>query len=313
MHHWHWLIVIYLFLGGLGAGAYLTSFAAEKGWLGPNSRLSRVGYYIAAPVVAVGTALLVLDLGQGLYKPWLLVRLVLNVGSVMTWGVYILSLFIIVGLIKGYLVLKSKTAPNWLTWAGAVLALATAAYTGLLIAVVKAIPFWNTFIMPFLFVASALSTGLSVTALGAHFLEKQAHGNATEGKVHLWLVIVELIIVIIFFGMMAGGAKGPVGAESASMVMFGKYAIVFWGYFIALGLLLPLVVFGLEYMRAKQSGVQVATEPASTNSGTVAAVESGHESSYLVLVTDLAVLVGGFALRALVIFAALPIWDGKLL
>ena len=32
--HWGWLIVIYLFLGGLGAGAYLTSFAASKGYLG---------------------------------------------------------------------------------------------------------------------------------------------------------------------------------------------------------------------------------------------------------------------------------------
>jgi len=31
MGHWGWLIAIYLFLGGLGAGAYLTSFAAEKG------------------------------------------------------------------------------------------------------------------------------------------------------------------------------------------------------------------------------------------------------------------------------------------
>jgi len=70
MHHWHWLIVIYLFLGGLGAGAYLTSFAAEKGWLGSNSHLKRVGYLIAAPIVAIGTILLVFDLGQGLHKPY---------------------------------------------------------------------------------------------------------------------------------------------------------------------------------------------------------------------------------------------------
>mgnify|MGYP000855442543 CR=1 FL=1 len=312
MHHWHWLIVIYLFLGGLGAGAYLTSFAAEKGWLGKNSRLNRVGYYIAAPVVAFGTALLVLDLGQGLYKPWLLFRLLFNLGSVMTWGVYILSLFIIIGLIKGFLVWKNKTAPNWLTWAGAVFALATGAYTGLLIAVVKAVPFWNTFLMPVLFVVSALSTGLSVTALGAHFVEKNGNANATEGKVHLGLVIVEIVVVAIFFGMMAAGAKGPVGAASASLVMAGKYALVFWGYFIALGLLLPLVVFGLEYQRAKQAGHQVVTEPAASGSEVAVAAESGHHS-YLVLVTDLAVLVGGFALRALVIFAALPIWDGKLL
>ena len=166
--------------------------------------------------------------------------------------------------------------------------------------------------MPVLFVASALSTGLSVTALTAHFLEKEGSTDATEGKVHLALVIVEIVIVAIFFGMMAAGAKGPVGAESASLVIYGKYAIVFWGYFIALGLLLPLVVFGLEYQRAKQPGRQVVTEPASLGTEITTTAE-GSQQSYLVLVTDLAVLVGGFALRALVIFAALPIWDGKLL
>ncbi|MBC2724152.1 MAG: polysulfide reductase NrfD, partial [Desulfosporosinus sp.] len=39
MGHWGWLIAIYLFLGGLGAGAYLTSFAAEKGLLGKTTNL----------------------------------------------------------------------------------------------------------------------------------------------------------------------------------------------------------------------------------------------------------------------------------
>ncbi|WP_366123908.1 NrfD/PsrC family molybdoenzyme membrane anchor subunit, partial [uncultured Campylobacter sp.] len=31
---WGWLIVIYLFLGGLGAGAFLCSALAYKGFLG---------------------------------------------------------------------------------------------------------------------------------------------------------------------------------------------------------------------------------------------------------------------------------------
>ncbi|KUO62673.1 MAG: oxidoreductase [Gracilibacter sp. BRH_c7a] len=312
MHHWNWLIVIYLFLGGLGAGAYLASFAAEKRWLGRNSHLARIGYYLAAPIVAFGTLLLVFDLGQGLHKPWLLIRLIFNFGSVMTWGVYILAAFIVVGLLKAFFVFKKKQAPQVITLAGAVLALATGAYTGLLIAVIEAVPFWNTLVMPILFVVSALSTGLSLTTLVAHFMEKEGSANPLEGKVHLALVAAELLIVAIFFGMMALGFKGPVGAKSASLVMFGSYAIVFWGYFIALGLLLPLVVFGREYLLAKQSAPKVATEGASTGKETAIAAEAEH-SSYLVLATDLSILIGGFALRALIIFTALPIWDGKLL
>lgn len=310
--HWHWLIVIYLFLGGLGAGAYLTSFAAEKGWLGSNSRLKKVGYYIAAPIVAFGTLLLVFDLGQGLYKPWLLVRLLLNFGSVMTWGVYILAAFIVVGFVKAFLVFKNKQAPEALGWVGAGLALATGAYTGLLLSVIEAVPFWNSFMMPILFVVSALSTGLSVTTLVAHFMEKQGSANIKENQVHLSLVAAELIVVVIFFGLMSFGANGPVGAQSAASVMFGSYAIVFWGYFIGLGLLFPLVVFILENTHLKQSAQKVVTEPSLTETESAATAQSGHQS-YLVLVSDFSVVIGGFALRALIIFAALPIWDGTIL
>ena len=211
--HWHWLIVIYLFLGGLGAGAYLVSFAAEKGWLGKNSSLSRAGYYISAPVVAFGTVLLVFDLGQGLYKPWLLIRLLFNYGSVMTWGVYILSAFILIGFIKAFLVFKHKNTPAAINWAGAVLALATGMYTGLLLWAVEAIPFWSTGIMPALFVVSALSTGLSATALLASLIEKGKVNEGREGQAHLLLIAVELMIVIIFFTIMLTGVKGPIGIQ----------------------------------------------------------------------------------------------------
>ena len=305
--HWHWLIVIYLFLGGLGAGAYLTSFAAEKGWLGKNSSLTKAGYYIAAPVVAFGTVLLVFDLGQGLSKPWLLIRLLSNFSSVMTWGVYILSAFIMVGLLKGYFVFKNKSAPDALAWAGAVLALATAAYTGLLLSVVGAVPFWNTGLMPVLFVASALSTGLSATVLGAMWLEKEKFNEGREGQAHIWLIGAELLIVLIFFGMMNSGVYGAVGKESAALVLSGVYAIVFWGYFIALGLLFPLAVFTYHHLRSKQSARQVVTEPSVTAGAST--VQKGH-CSYLVIVTDVSVVIGGFALRAIIILAALPIWDG---
>lgn len=307
--HWHWLIVIYLFLGGLGAGSYLTSFAAEQGWLGKNSSLKRVGYYIAAPIVAFGTVLLVFDLGQGLTKPWLLIRLLSNFSSVMTWGVYILSAFIIVGFLKGFLTFTNKSVPNILTWAGAILALATGAYTGLLLSVVEAVPFWSTGLMPVLFVVSALSTGLSLTSLLAPLFEKRHSSEAREGQAHILLIAAELLIVGIFFGMMSSGMNGPVGKESAALVVSGVYWLVFWGYFICLGLLLPLGVFTLQYLRSKQSAPEGVTVPYLA-AKEIAATLQKEPYSYLTSVTDIFVLIGGFVLRALIILAALPVWDG---
>ena len=109
--YWNWLVVTYLFLGGLGAGAYLTSFAAEMGWLGQKSGLKKMGYFIGGPIVGLGTALLVFDLGQGFHKPWLLWRLITNMSSVMTWGTIVLAVFIMVGVLKGYLAFINKPAP----------------------------------------------------------------------------------------------------------------------------------------------------------------------------------------------------------
>ena len=304
--HWHWLIVIYLFLGGLGAGAYLTSFAAQKGWLGKNSSLARVGYYVAGPIIAFGTALLVLDLGQGMYKPWLLIGLLTNFSSVMTWGVYILSAFIGVALLTGYLTFKNKPVHDAITWAGAFLALATGAYTGLLLSVIKAVPFWSTGIMPVLFVVSALSTGLSLVSLLAPYVEKNFR-EGREGQAHILLIGAELVVVAIFFGLMLSGANGPVGQESANLVVSGVYALVFWGYFLGLGLVFPLIVFTMQHLRSKQEAKKLAADPV-TVSQTAATAQHGH--SYLTMVTDISVLVGGFALRALIILAALPIWDG---
>ena len=290
--HWHWLIVIYLFLGGLGAGAYLTSFVAEKGWLGKNSSLSRAGYFISAPVIAFGTVLLVFDLGQGLHKPWLLIRLLFNFQSVMTWGVYILSAFILIGFIKAYFAYMNRVAPAALSWAGAGLALATAAYTGLLLSVIQAIPFWNTSLMLVLFVVSALSTGLSATALLAPIIEKRRLSEGREGEAHLLFIATELVVVVAFITIMLTGFKGSIGTQSAMLLISGSYALLFWGVFLTLGLVFPLIVYAIQYLNKKK------TTP----------INNSHKSLHIV--SDISVLLGGFALRAIIVFSAIPIWDG---
>lgn len=292
--HWDWLTVIYLFSGGLGAGAYFTSFAAEQGWLGAGSRLARIGYYIGAPIVACSALLLVWDLGQGFRKPWLLINIFSNPNSVMTWGVWILSAFMIVGLIKGFLTFKRISAPAALTWAGAILALATAGYTGLLVAVVNAVPFWNDGIILLLFLVSALSTGLSAVALLASFTVRTKANPAGESRAHILLIAVELILVVIFLSLTLTGVKGPAGTESAKLLVSGGYKLVFWGYFMGLGLLFPLVIFSLQNHRFRRQRKVRLTK----------------HGSFLSRVADFMVLIGGLSLRFLVVFAAIPVWNG---
>lgn len=313
--HWGWFIVIYLFLGGLGAGAYLTSFAAGKGWLGNSPALQRVGYFISGPIVAFGTLLLVFDLGQGLKKPWLLIGLIMNPRSVMTWGVYILAIFIVVALGVAYFALKKKEAPKILVSIGAVLALATCAYTGLLVAVVKAVPFWNSYLMPVLFVVSALSTGLSITVLLAHIIEKGLKTDEQKiTKTHLWLVGTEIILLAILLALMASGTNGAVAATSASMLISGSLAIAFWVILVVLGLVGPLLVsiYGLKKLAPVQARRALQPDSASAVREGAADHEGAHGVTNLLLLGDATVVLGGFVLRYVVIFAAIPIWNGIL-
>ena len=307
--HWGWLIVIYLFLGGLGAGAYLTSFSANKGWLGNSPALQRVGYFISAPIVALGTALLVFDLGQGLRKPWLLIGLLRNINSVMTWGVYILASFIVVGLVVAYFTLKKKQAPNILVHIGALLALGTCAYTGLLLAVVKNIPFWNNYLMPVLFVFSALSTGLSITVLVSHLIDKKLHTDELAvTKLHFGLIGGEVVVLAIFLATVLSSSKGQVVVASANELISGSLAIPFWGLLIGLGLMIPIVVFILSLRKL------ALTTKVSVSNGmdSVSVLKKETGLTKLLLLADVLVIVGGFPLRYVIIYAAMPIWNGLL-
>ena len=314
MGHWGWLIAIYLFLGGLGAGAYLSSFAAEKGFLGEKTNLKRVGYYVSAPIVAFGALLLITDLGQGLRKPWLIIRMFLNPTSVMTWGIYILTAFIFVAFIKAYFVWKKRKAPEMISYLGAILALGTAAYTGMLLAVVQGVPFWNSYLMPVIFVVSALSTGLSVTSLLAHFFEKRQAHEAKVTQVHLWLVIAEIIFVAGFFAFVYSGNQ-MVAKQSANLLMAGSLALPFWLLFIIVGLVGPLLYYVQQSLSHKSTAPMLMKEQNSYHDvDTIEQTQQGKgKSQNILLLCDAAVLVGGLTLRCVIIFAAFPVWSGFLI
>ena len=300
MGHWGWLIAIYLFLGGLGAGAFLASFLAEKGLLGKSESLARWGYIVSAPLAGIGTLLLIFDLGQGLHKPLLLIGLLKNYSSsVMTWGVYMLSVFLIIGLIRGVLAFLRKPAPAVLNWVGAIFAVGVMAYTGILLAVLQNIPLWNTPLLPCLFTVSAISTGISFVAVLSHFLEK---GHADEKRlsvVHGVLVVIELVV---FAALAIVAKQNDVAGASMDMMLTGKYATGFWGAFIGAGLVLPLIAYIWGMFKFKTP----------VHAGAQESAASGQKGAGVIVLSDVLVLVGGFALRALFIFSALPIWDGIL-
>src|SRR3990172_6717987 len=61
---WRWLIAAYLFLAGVGGGAYLAGVIADlaggAGWM----TISKIGVFLGVPCVLIGTLFLLADLGK---------------------------------------------------------------------------------------------------------------------------------------------------------------------------------------------------------------------------------------------------------
>jgi formate-dependent nitrite reductase membrane component NrfD len=213
---WRWLIALYLFLGGVGAGAY--TIAAINSFLGKALEPSTiVGLWISFPALIIGSLCLLADLGQ----PTKAVLAGMKPGS--SWiarGFWIISIFMIVAMVHTWLAVFGDGNPAVLkviAVIGIVFAVSTMAYTGILLGVSKGITFWRSGAVPVIFVISATVTGHFAIMIGLALL------SGRMGSIE---------------------AFRPMAAEAAILVVFEVLAIV--GYVVG-GLAAPLVLMVILY------------------------------------------------------------------
>lgn len=283
---WGPMIAWYLFLAGASAGAFLTAAFLEFKY--PDSVKMRVAGRVIAPVfIGIGLLMLMIDAEAGFRNPLRFIYLLSNPGSVMTLGVYFISIYLPVTLAAAILELLKKKVPQWLTWIGMAFAFAVAAYTGFLLGVVKAVPLWNNAILPLLFVVSALSAGLAVTSLVGLVVDRERFEK-------MWLlkkshvVLSALEIVVLFTMMVIVSAGSYEGAAAVQSLLTGQYAPAFWGGIVLLGLVVPFAIASYPVFVTKK-------------------VETSATSMVVGVIGEAGVLVGGFLLRLLVVLAALPV------
>jgi formate-dependent nitrite reductase membrane component NrfD len=306
-HHWGWLVAIYLFLGGMGAGAFLIAALIEL--TGLRYRLkycptAMAGAGISGPLVLLGTVLLLFDLGAGLREPWRILYMFTNFQSVMTWGIWILSAFLPVAFIYGILEVM-HVYPGILAWArerlhflpetlpyrrlkrvvcsiGAVLAIGVAIYTGVLLSVVQAVPLWNTPILPALFLVSAISTGLGLAFdISATLAIPELHRRYRHMPL-VHLVFIGLEIALLALLLITALNQGGEAAQSARLILVGDRSVVFWIVVVGFGMVYPFMVH--VYAFARQSH------------GYVSGVLSGA-----------GIVIAGLFVRYLIVAAAIPV------
>ncbi len=254
---WTWEIAVYLFLGGLTAGVMIFSALVHLTNQQEKFRFSAWQLPLWAPIIlSIGMTTLFLDLEHKLYV--FRFYTTLQMGSPMSWGSWVLLLvyalcvlMILATLRRGYpsiaawfekLPLVSAVfdlAEKWtriIAFWSIPIAIAMGIYTGILLSSFSARPFWNSSVLGVLFLVSGISTAAALIALAAR-QEEERHWFA---KLDAGIIVVELVLIASFIiGLSTGGL---VQLEALNLIMEGDFAIAFWGLFVVVGLIVPLVL-----------------------------------------------------------------------
>ena len=234
---WGWLVAIYLFLGGVGAGAY--TIAAVNGLIGESLELSTtVGLWISFPALMIGSAFLLADLGS----PTRAILAGKKLGT--SWiarGFWIISIFMVLAFVHFLLHRAGNAAGSaavtLVSVFGIIFAVLTMAYTGVLLGASKGVPFWRSGIVPVVFVVSALVTGHFTIMLGIAFFGDSsvvADPLRTMALEAAFLVALEVLVIFLF---LQAAYKLPDTKESAERILRKRYFVI--GYLL-LGLAVPL-------------------------------------------------------------------------
>ncbi|MBC8338954.1 MAG: polysulfide reductase NrfD [Alphaproteobacteria bacterium] len=313
---WGLPVIGYLFLAGVGAGALTVSASVllrggGGGFAGQHFEIARYGAFLAPLPLVVGCLLLILELGSfeaGHWFKWINLYKTINL-SPMSIGTWLLTGFIGISILYAYTFLpktpglgKNKDQlRRLLAWVSVPLGISTAVYTGVLLGAMPARPFWNSPVLAMLFLVSALSTGVAVILLFraifpprkaeephkpmvAEYFQKRDQSAYLLTASDLMLVGFEMLVIFLFImyaHLSVGAVKG-----SISVILFGgEMSVLFWFGVVIVGLLAPALI-ELYYVIPKLLNHQPFDAPL-----------------IIEIVVPIAVLIGGFMLRYVVVMA----------
>jgi formate-dependent nitrite reductase membrane component NrfD len=237
---WRWLIAIYLFLAGVGAGAHLTAVVADfMGW----SQVASIGVCLGWPLVLIGCLCLLGDLGN-VGNAWRVIRKPDT--SWIARGTLIISIFMIVAFIHMIIWVwpgssegTDSTARHIIGVIGALFAFGTMVYTGLLLGDAIPIPFWSTLLLPILFFLSALSTGIMAVILAGAMGGAEEARLLTLARIDVPIIVAEALVLAAY---LHGSYRIPNSRMSAEQVLKGEVSGMFWVGVVLCGLALPLLI-----------------------------------------------------------------------
>lgn len=311
---WSWQPALYLFLGGMGAGAFVMAAVLFLIDRTRHRLIVCVSMWAALASLAVGLLLLLTELitptrgllmwqSFGHFTSWMTYG---AWGAFAAMAVFAVSALLATRPVGMWLAKKWKwfekkgtTLRRVLAVIGIVLGAFVAVYTGMLLMTAESVPLWDTPLLPVLFTVSAFDTGVALVELVAVVLTKKdalaPRARVLMERIVVVLVLVESVVMAAFLMSMLGAdaqtAVGATAAASATLLVSGGLAGCFWGMVVVCGLAVPLVMAVVGLVLHRRSGKKPGAK--------------GHAGTALMAIGAAGALIGGCELRFLILAAGI--------
>lgn len=294
---WGLTIAAALYFGGMGGGAFIvaavTSFISGEEF----REIMKFGAYIGLLATALCGIFLSIHAGH----PERLLFMYSNPTSMITFGTCVITTILPIGLIYATF-LPPDSLPwlkSFLPWSVYVkprkffelvlflLGSGLAGYTGFVLGAAWAEPFWETPLITVLFFLSAVSTALMAIGLCIAilrlvqvteesqklFVEMMHRLDVADG----YMLALELGTALLYLYVMLN-SPSEIARESAMLLLSGELAPLFWGGFIFIGLIVPIILVILLAWKGRTAAYIKFYAP-------------------LMILASICVLVGGFFMR----------------
>ena len=205
---------------------------------------------ILAPLVlGVGLLVLILDLGQPM-RAWRLFTS-FNPASALSWGVWFLNFFGVFSVLYAWGLIKGRPDQvKKFAYLGVPFAILVAGYTGLLLTQAPGNPLWHSALLPVMFVNGAIASGIALGLLVSAG-RQDAKSLTSVGKVLAYIVLLELGLIAVEMLVLIN--SGGHGAEAASKLLTGPFALPFLGIEVVLGMIIPVALL----LKSKSPAIQM--------------------------------------------------------
>lgn len=247
-----WALVFFTLFVGLGVGTIVTIAITE--WWGKASSARMPGAIVSLVALAVGGFCSILHLGHP--------ERIFGALGHPTSGIFLEMLLIGltgIGIIIYMVMLSRKSADSsrrievTITAIPAViLAFAVGASY-----VMPSRPAWNTIVLPLLYAASAAVMGCFTTSFLAARKEEDAAVVKSLGFATLIALAVQALLVIVYL-IYLGGAQYADATASASRLVSGDLAALFWVGLVIIGIVGPAVLAWMQRTK-KEGGMSAAS------------------------------------------------------